>query len=85
MNAISINRLAGLGEGGSRLSLEEVEARVQADPRGALQVQVKIGDHEQNGNFRYKAWAMHRELVLQRLRWDIVEQMGDYITFNVRP
>ena len=85
MKAISINRLAGLGEGGSRLSLEEVEARMQADPRGALQVQVKIGDHQQNGNFRYKAWAMHRELVLQRLRWDIVEQMGDYITFNVRP
>ena len=48
-----------------------------------LQVQVKIGDHEQNGNFRYKAWAMHRDLVMQRLRWDIVEQQGDYITFNV--
>ena len=49
----------------------------------AVQVQVKIGDHEQNGNFRYKAWAMHRDLVMQRLRWDIVEQQGDYITFNV--
>lgn len=83
MNAISINRLAGLGDASGRLAIEEVEARLQADPRGAMQVQVKIGDHEQNGNFRYKAWAMHRDLVMQRLRWDIVEQHGDYITFNV--
>ena len=91
MNTISVNRLAGLGDGSARLGVEEVEARIQGDQeariqgdqRGAVQVQVKIGDHEQNGNFRYKAWAMHRDLVMQRLRWDLVEQHGDYITFNV--
>ena len=85
MNAIPIHRLAGLGFGDAsgRQSVDEVEARIQSDPRGPVQVQVKIGDHEQNGNFRYKAWVMHRDLVMQRLRWEIVEHHDDLVTFNV--
>jgi hypothetical protein len=39
MNAISINRLAGLGDASGRMAVEEVEARMQTDPRGAVQVQ----------------------------------------------
>ena len=61
INAISIHRLTGLGDTPGRMTMEEVEARIQSDPRGSIQVVVKIGDHEQNGNFRYKAWAMHRD------------------------
>jgi len=83
MNAISINRLAGLGDASGRLVPEEVEARIANDHRPPIQVQVKIGDHEQNGCFRYKAWALHRDIVLQRLRWDVVEQQDDYVTFSV--
>ena len=95
INSLPMHRLAALGESSGRLGaeevdaprlgVEEVEARIQADLRAPLQVQVKIGDHEQNGNFRYKAWALHRDLVLSRLRWDLVEQHGQYITFNVCP
>ena len=47
------------------------------------QLMVTIGDHEQNGNFRYKAWALYRDLVLQRLCWRIVEDKDHFVVFEV--
>ena len=38
INAISINRLTGLGDATGRMAVDDVEARIQSDPRGPNQV-----------------------------------------------
>ena len=55
-----------------------------AHSMGFIQLSVKIADSEINGGARYRAWAHHRERVLERLGgWQLIAAGPDYATFNI--
>ena len=55
-----------------------------AHSMGFIQLSVKIADSEINGGARYRAWAHHRERVLERLGgWQLIVAGPDYATFNI--
>ena len=52
--------------------------------RDTVQLTCKLVDPEVNGGFRYRAWAHHRERVLERLGgWQLVANGQDFATFNI--
>ena len=52
--------------------------------RDTVQLTCKLVDPEVNGGFRYRAWAHHRERVLERLGgWQLVANGQDFATFSI--
>ena len=74
------------GEGSGDLAMGDASQHLQpyVMPEHYLGLTVKIGDHEINGGLRYKAWAHHRDRVLERLGgWQLMANGQDFATFNI--